>query len=275
MLRDEEWIERSDMERTEYFTDFLRPIDACRGLFLRLRLNGQTLTSISISRGRRQEHFSDTEMACLGSLHRHAIRAVALGSRFADLEGLVGGATMAIDAIDEALIVLDGHGRIVHLNPAAERLVTAGTLLGSAFGRLTAAHQRSRLPLTHAIAQAAAGVERSGDSVSLTSVDGRKAAKADILPIGLAAVTDVARGPAVLVRITPLRRAQSAQARLAALDLTGAEQSLVLLLLEGKTLRDAAAIRDISFNTARRHLASVFDKTGVHRQSELLRLLFE
>ena len=59
----------------------------------------------------------------------------------------------------------------------------------------------------------------------------------------------------------------------AALDLTRAEQSLVILLLEGRTLRDAAAARAISFNTARRQLASVFDKTGVHRQSELLRLL--
>jgi DNA-binding CsgD family transcriptional regulator len=55
--------------------------------------------------------------------------------------------------------------------------------------------------------------------------------------------------------------------------LTSAESRLVMLLIEGKSLREAAASQSTSPNTAKAHLKSVFAKTGVRRQTELMRLL--
>ena len=55
--------------------------------------------------------------------------------------------------------------------------------------------------------------------------------------------------------------------------LSRAEVGLCQALIQGKTLLEASKTLDISRNTAKTHLARVFDKTGVHSQAGLLRLL--
>jgi DNA-binding CsgD family transcriptional regulator len=52
--------------------------------------------------------------------------------------------------------------------------------------------------------------------------------------------------------------------------LTPAEARLALHLVAGETLRSAEAKLDISYETARTHLKSIFSKTGTCRQAELV-----
>ncbi|MDI3258717.1 MAG: LuxR C-terminal-related transcriptional regulator, partial [Sinobacteraceae bacterium] len=55
--------------------------------------------------------------------------------------------------------------------------------------------------------------------------------------------------------------------------LTRMEAQLALLLAEGYTLDEAAEKMDVRRNTARTHLRSIFCKTGVTRQTMLVRLM--
>jgi DNA-binding CsgD family transcriptional regulator len=55
--------------------------------------------------------------------------------------------------------------------------------------------------------------------------------------------------------------------------LTPAEERLATLLAQGESLKEAAEGLGISRNTAATQLKSVFQKTGVHRQSDLVRLV--
>jgi DNA-binding CsgD family transcriptional regulator len=55
--------------------------------------------------------------------------------------------------------------------------------------------------------------------------------------------------------------------------LSRAEVRLCQALIQGQTLLEASMTLDISRNTAKTHLARVFDKTGVHSQAGLLRML--
>ncbi|MDH3641257.1 MAG: alpha/beta fold hydrolase, partial [Gammaproteobacteria bacterium] len=52
--------------------------------------------------------------------------------------------------------------------------------------------------------------------------------------------------------------------------LTAAESEVTMRLAAGLTLKDTARQLDISVNTARNHLQSVFDKSGIKRQSDLI-----
>src|SRR5262245_43825487 len=52
--------------------------------------------------------------------------------------------------------------------------------------------------------------------------------------------------------------------------LTPAEATLALHLAEGETLRSAEAKLSMTYETARTHLKSVFQKTGTRRQAELV-----
>ncbi|MBN9270722.1 MAG: helix-turn-helix transcriptional regulator, partial [Mesorhizobium sp.] len=59
----------------------------------------------------------------------------------------------------------------------------------------------------------------------------------------------------------------------AAFGLTAAEQKLCDLLLLGNSLKEAADILGIAFETVRQRLKAIFHKTGTHKQSELIALL--
>jgi DNA-binding CsgD family transcriptional regulator len=51
------------------------------------------------------------------------------------------------------------------------------------------------------------------------------------------------------------------------------EANLAVALASGRSLVDAADALGIAHNTARSHLRSIFAKTGVRRQSQLVHLL--
>ena len=50
--------------------------------------------------------------------------------------------------------------------------------------------------------------------------------------------------------------------------------ALAALLLEGVDLREAAERLGVGLWTVRAHLQQIFEKTGTHRQAELVSLLF-
>jgi DNA-binding CsgD family transcriptional regulator len=55
--------------------------------------------------------------------------------------------------------------------------------------------------------------------------------------------------------------------------LTPAEAAVATQLGSGRALRDVAESLDITVGTARNHLKAIFQKTGAHRQSELVALM--
>ena len=69
--------------------------------------------------------------------------------------------------------------------------------------------------------------------------------------------------------------AASAQAVAATYGLTPAEMRVLTRMLTGSTVAEAAADLGVAPTTARTHLDSIFAKTGVSRQSELIRLAAE
>jgi len=56
-------------------------------------------------------------------------------------------------------------------------------------------------------------------------------------------------------------------------NLTPAETALAMELANGLSLEEAAEELNIRRNTARAHLRSIFSKTGVRRQTELVRIM--
>jgi len=56
-------------------------------------------------------------------------------------------------------------------------------------------------------------------------------------------------------------------------QLTQAEARIALFLASGGSVKEYAAVSDVSEGTVRVHLKAIFAKTGVHRQMDLVRLL--
>jgi DNA-binding CsgD family transcriptional regulator len=58
-------------------------------------------------------------------------------------------------------------------------------------------------------------------------------------------------------------------------DLTPAEARLVVHLVQGISLKSSAEALGVKYETARTALKSVFQKTGAHRQAELVLKVFQ
>ena len=80
----------------------------------------------------------------------------------------------------------------------------------------------------------------------------------------------------VLLLQGPIRSSVPSQARLIdVFGVTPAEAKLIIHLVDSMTLTAAAKTLGISRNTARAQLASIFSKTGVNRQAQLVKLVSE
>lgn len=172
----------------------------------------------------------------------------------------------ALDAIATAILVVRGDGELVHANRSAQAQLTSGGALRERCGRIIGVLDGGRL--ASLIATAAGDALRQRHAVVLRDSAGDpRIVRAQALP--QADGEDL-----VLLQLedrTPTL--PSAALLCACYDLTGAEARIALALLAGERLRDAAARLSIGISTARSQLAAVFAKTGVTRQSELVRSL--
>jgi pimeloyl-ACP methyl ester carboxylesterase/DNA-binding CsgD family transcriptional regulator len=139
-------------------------------------------------------------------------------------------------------------------------------------GRLQLSDPASRRSLNEARHNLAAS-ERGHSLVSLTHRDrprhrfGFLIARSEFPP-GLLSVAGTAELALFIAQDDGGQRLESAVQ--ASFGLTAAEVDVTMKLASGLTLKDAAQELEISINTARNHLQSVFDKSGINRQSDLV-----
>ncbi|MDX2265015.1 MAG: LuxR C-terminal-related transcriptional regulator [Hyphomicrobiales bacterium] len=181
-----------------------------------------------------------------------------------------------LDALRYAVFIVDANGRILHANTAGEAMSRAGDLITVTGGNLYATRPRAASELEAAVKVAARNemeLGKTGLAVMLTPPEA---------PPTVAHVLPLARGdyrtqlqPAAVAAIFVGQAADlQASARQIALrfGLTPAERNVFAELLSGRTLAEAANTLGVSVNTTRTHLASIFGKTGVSRQVDLIRL---
>lgn len=125
-----------------------------------------------------------------------------------------------------------------------------------------------------ALSRAAAVAEGPSASIPLPGDETRGPAIVHLLPV-CGQARDIFTSGHVLMVVSPVGRRDAPDAALlhGLFDLTAAEARLCLALLEGGPLPRIAARMGLSVHTVRIQLRAVMAKTGVHRQTELMRLL--
>ncbi|MGA0531769.1 helix-turn-helix transcriptional regulator [Hansschlegelia sp. KR7-227] len=210
-----------------------------------------------------------TELSTLSRLNElqpHLARAAAFSARI-DLEK-ARARVSALAQVGLPAAVLSLSGRALAMNEEFEAL-TAQVTIG--------AHDAMALRDPRADRQLRAAIERGpggvGRSIALPGADEAPPAVLHVLPIRRAA-RDVFSRADWLLAAQPLgmRGAPDATLLGGLFDLTPAESRVVRGLLEGKTLADIATGLGLSPTTVRNQLGSIFAKTGVSRQAELVLL---
>jgi DNA-binding CsgD family transcriptional regulator len=273
---DEDRFLKEDFAGTEYYNDFLKPQDIHSVLVVRLGRHGVMQSTLNITRPIGQGQFSGADIEIANRLHPDLVRAFNLSRRFADLKDFSAGLAETLNSSRHAIFLLDAQGGIRHANAAAEALLGEPDGLCAVAGRLAATSTPAARRLEALIARAACpdGARREAGSMGLKTPSRRLPLSLIVAP--LRSDRSLARGAAsVLVCVADLEAGLSLPERQLRdlFGLTPAETRLALALLEGADLREAARSFAVSFATVRNQLSSIFAKTDVNRQAELIQLM--
>lgn len=209
----------------------------------------------------------------------HLARAVSLQDELTSLA--LEEELMAADSTGtKAVVLVDATGRVLFANTPAERLLARGDCVTVDAGLLTPRDLTTTETLRRLVASCAEMGLAKGGTLALPRGCTCLPLKVEIVPFGARTTHRYFSflglfQPAALLVITDPEQERAARKRdlEVRFGLTPAEARFALEIVKGGGRGGAAARLGISLSTARMHLSRIFEKLGVRRQAELVRLL--
>lgn len=276
----EELIGKQWLESTVY-QEYLKPLNIRHLLGSDIYTKDGVECRFRVTRSPDARPFTAEDKALVRFLLPHLKRSIQLHVRLDYLEcerQLFAG---TVNRMLLGIVSLAPNGEIIEMNQEARRILAEKDGITLSGNMLSVNGSQEGRELQRMIRQALAG-KPSGEgpgvveALSITRPSGRSKLGVLVKAIPLGEWSESRRRPAVAVFLrdpesNPVQPSHELVRRL--FGLTRMEAALALLLAEGYTLDEAAEKMDVRRNTARTHLRSIFCKTGVTRQTMLVRLL--
>jgi DNA-binding CsgD family transcriptional regulator/PAS domain-containing protein len=274
----QELVSRDVWERSEFFNEWAGPNDYGDAVFSVLTRDGARASWLCVAATPRRPPFGTPErVELVRALVPHLQQAIKTQARLTDLDRCRRDFVAAVDALAEGVAIVGCHGRVIHLNPAAEAIVASGDGLSVRSGclRATVARTDGVLDLVvHRAFSRGQSTVASGGCVAVPRPSGRHPYIVRVIPLEGPDRVGGRRSAALVVIADPERDPEPELGELQRLyGLTKTEAEVALRVLGGSGVKPIAEEMSLSLATVRTHLQHVFDKTGTHRQAELVRLL--
>ena len=277
----EDILPDKELMRSDYYLHYLQPIDLFRILGVDTAEPDGMLARLRFSRRRSEARFTrrDRKLLELITPHlRQAIRIYAKLNRMTSERDVYAG---AVSQLSVATIILDEQGRVLNTNAVARALLEQGDALSLRGERLHIEGRDINKELQQALANIIMAQQSGKASVVRALRVPRPAGGSDlglvIRPVPTSQWSEGQSSPcaAVFISDPDLQQPASQQILGDLFELTPAEANLAILLARGLSLAEVSSAQNISQHTARAQLKSIFAKTGVSRQAELVRLVLK
>lgn len=252
--------------RSDCFERFGDDTGRCLGVMPRL---GRPGLMVAVHKAERDTAFGQAEAARLDAVYSHLQRAIQL-HRMVERERAHGATLQDLaDQSDLGLMRVDKDLRVIAISDSARRVLDQRDGLALHRGRIAASPG-----LETALRAAVSGVIEKAAEVRngllCQRPSGMRPYRIVVLPAGFGA-----EAGAILKIDDPedLPAASAIAALQGAYGLSAMEAALAEGLLAEQSLEEIAAGRAVSRETIKTQLKSLFNKTGVNRQSALLKLL--
>jgi len=269
-LTDLDALTIEEMDASDFYTELLRPrgLGWCVGTSVRAP-SGDTLV-FSIEKAHKKGPVPRSVTEQLDDLRPHLARSSILSARL----GLdrAKSTIATLEAVGLPAAALAPTGRVVSANAgflACESRVRIG-----AGNMVQFASEPAQALLMEAVSNVARSQNGFGRSIPVRATQTGPAFVAHVVPLRGGGL-DVFTGALSIVFITSIVPSTSPPPPLlqALFDLTPAEARMASQITEGKSIEQISSATGVAQNTIRTHLKSVFQKTGVQRQAELVSLL--
>ncbi len=260
-----------------FYVEYQHPRGAGESLFSVFPIEGSRIAILSLTRSNREPKAGKVVRDALDRLFPHVDRAIRISRQDASLAENANLSKRVLNHLEEPLCCVEGNGRVRHMNAAFGEKLREGSIVSESRGKLRfqASHTQVMRAIQECSQVAQTANSRSGEARRSFIVSSKNGARAfvTIAPLAGAPEQSWRDKPCALLRIDEFNSHPQPQRLRQALGMSAAEARLVSALCHGGSLATAAKEVQISLNTAKTQLASVFAKTGTRRQSELIALV--
>lgn len=274
-------LNEEELMASEYYRAYLSSVDLFHIVGVDTEEPGGMQARLRFSRRRDEPAFSTTDRALIERITPHLRRSIAIYATLARTTSERNIYAGAIDQLSVATIILDERARVLNTNALAQELLSEGDGLSL---RQQLLHIDGR-DLNRELQEAVSTIIRAQQAGEMAVVralriprgNGRADLGLIVRPAPSSQWSEGQSSPCAAVFISdPDRDDSTSQQILGELfKLTPAETKLATLLARGLSLAEASNVQSISQHTARAQLKSIFAKTGVSRQAELVRLVLK
>ena len=222
--------------------------------------------------------YTQQEMALLNNIAPHMQRAIQVNQHLLKLEEKAHIASKALDRLPIGIVFVDAKAKAVYANRKFEKLTSLNKNLSIKSGRLIASTSRNTNALHKLIYEASNTKNRRGGSLVIENAEKSQSLNVLVTPVSprqrCSLEGETSRVNVVLFISTTGEQHDLPLNILKDLySLTQAEAQLAASLANGDSLDAYAEKQGVSKNTVRNQLKACFQKTGVNRQAELVKLL--
>lgn len=250
-------------ERTAYYNEVMRHLDAHHVLYGIVREQGQALGQLSLYRPKSAPTFAVADERALAGVMRYVAHGVSRRTRDAQP------AQALTEAAEDAVFVVDATGTVGPLSPAAHKLLALAVQGGLGPGRgppLADAVRPLVARLREQLARALEGADVEPPGFVVDNAWGRFVLRA----YSLAEDPEARDGP-MAVRI---QRQEPMILRfvdaLAGLGLTPQQREIAAGLARGATNQELAAVLGVSANTVAYHIKQLFARLDTHDRQQMV-----
>ena len=266
-----------ELKTSPTYNEALRQADGQNSL--NVRLDGPEGTNIvwALADPLERGGWGSGQIEMVECLLPHIRQFVCVRQALVDAEALGASFNELLDSTRSGVIQLERRGRIVEANDRARDILRHGDGLFDRGGFLHARRPPDNAALQRLLARTLPpfGGQGAGGSMLVRRSPGLPGLVLHLSPVGDRRPDFRARRVAALVLVVdPASRPRIAPGLLAAaLGLTPMESQVAALLAQGRTVRDIAAAMGRGERTIRWHLGHIFNKHGLSRQADLVRLV--
>lgn len=271
----------AELMASDYYQHYLQPIELFRILGVDTGEADGLLARLRFSRRREETNFSSRDREVLSLLTPHLRQALAIYAHLNQMTSERDTYAGAVDQLSVATIILDEKGNLINTNAMASALLNDADGLSLRGKRLHIEGRNTDRELQAALTDVI-GAQQAGETSLVKALrvprpGGRSALGLVVRPVPMSQWSEGQVGPCVAVFISdPDQRDSASQQTLGELfSLTPAEANVAILLARGLSLAEVSQAQNISPHTARAQLKSIFAKTGVSRQAELVRMVIK
>ena len=267
----------STLRKTSFYDEVLRPQDVAHNTMVSLAAKDDFRAAFNICRSERQGVINDEGRQFLERLVPHLCRSMQLSFRLEGYRALQRAEHDVLDRLSVGVVLLDRRARVIYANAAASSFSSDDSVLCVRNGMIASRSDLHASRFGSLIRSVLSGMPTASMSLPWPG-DGRPitvvASSVRGRDIGRFADQHLPDAAVLLLIIDPTTRAKIPSAWIMeAYGLTQAEARVALAASSGTTIAETAAQLGLSSNTVKTHLRKVFDKTGVSRQTELVRLV--